>query len=205
MAITRPIRTREEAWDIAARGVNTVTAYPDGYGYARNEEAFIETRFAGFVVEDRERNYHDDSDFYAVVWNPVSGTLETVEYATTRFPTLGYGYGAAVDATPEVLAAVAEHRDRAYAWRCAEADYARRNTPRHGAVVTTRRVIRPRGKAAIPAGTTGDVFWTGPGFKRYDPPRVGVRALDGSRFFTAATNVIVHWVDTAPEAAPLAA
>lgn len=62
------------------------------------------TTYEGAVFATRERNYYDDSDFYAVVWN--GERITEVEYATTRFPT--YDNSATVDATPEVKAAADE-------------------------------------------------------------------------------------------------
>lgn len=191
MPVTAPL-TAEKAWEAAAAG-EKVIAFPDGYGYAPKEPAFIHHRFTGLVVDDRERNFYDDSDFYAVVWDAEKGEPFTVEWGTTRFPTIGYGYGCAVDATPEVAAAYADYLARKSRWHNAEADYLRRTRPRHGVNVTLIRDLHPRGKPAVPKGTTGDVFWVGPGFRKHSPDRVGVRALDGSRFFAPADALVVHF------------
>lgn len=40
--------------------------------------------YEGCVFETRERNFYDDSDFYAVVWDEASQDVIEVEYATTR-------------------------------------------------------------------------------------------------------------------------
>src|SRR5215510_5788359 len=42
------------------------------------------TTHEGLVLELREMNGYDDSDFYAVVWNDAKGEPERVEYASTR-------------------------------------------------------------------------------------------------------------------------
>lgn len=57
-----------------------------------------ERSFEGRVIETRERNYYDDSDFYAVVWDDEAADIREIEYATTRF---GGGGGATADLTPE--------------------------------------------------------------------------------------------------------
>jgi hypothetical protein len=60
----------------------------------------------GCVLEERESNFLDDSDFYAYVWDAERGCTMSHEYATTRF---GGGGWCSVDATPEVRAAAAEY------------------------------------------------------------------------------------------------
>lgn len=59
------------------------------------------TEYEGAVLFEGERNYYDDSDFYAVIWT--GEKLATVEYATTRF---AGGGSATVDATEATKAAV---------------------------------------------------------------------------------------------------
>lgn len=63
---------------------------------------FMEETFVGCVLSLREANFHDDSDFYARVWDETIQAPREVQYATTR----GWSYPnhATVDATPEVLA-----------------------------------------------------------------------------------------------------
>jgi hypothetical protein len=58
--------------------------------------------FVGATLADREKNYHDDSDFYALVWDEAEGSCYAVHYATTRCATDPRNR-AVVDATPEVL------------------------------------------------------------------------------------------------------
>lgn len=58
----------------------------------------------GLCIKDFERNGHDDSDFFMVVWNAEKQEPETICFASTR----GWSYpcyGSSADATPEVLAA----------------------------------------------------------------------------------------------------
>lgn len=80
---------------------------------------FVHTTHHGLVLDDRERNGYDDSDFYAVVWNAEKGEPENIEYGTTRFWT--YPAGATVDATDEVRALYESWLEA----RAAEARYAK--------------------------------------------------------------------------------
>ena len=59
----------------------------------------IET-YQGCVLDTREYNGYNDSDFYAIVWDEEKQKLDRIEYATTR----GWTYlnGAGIDATEEV-------------------------------------------------------------------------------------------------------
>src|SRR5262245_27092113 len=113
----------------------------------------VTERFKGAVIADRERNFHDDSDFYVVAWDEAAGKLVTHEYATTRFSCIGCG--ASVDATEEVLA-------KANAWAYAEmkplawSRYVKSlKTPEKGDTV---KVVKGR---KVPVGTTGTLFWIG--------------------------------------------
>ena len=67
-----------------------------------NHKIFVRTTHEGLVLETRERNYHDDSDFYAIVWDPETESSRNIEYATTR----GWCYpnSAVVDASEEIRA-----------------------------------------------------------------------------------------------------
>lgn len=69
---------------------------------------YIREIHQGCVLEERERNMHDDSDFLCLVWHWETMSAEWVEFATTR----GWTYPLLrtfVDATPEVRAAYAEY------------------------------------------------------------------------------------------------
>src|SRR5215471_9027753 len=116
-------------------------------------EIWVHTTHEGCVLETREWNMRDDSDFYAVVWNDEKGEPERVDYASTRGWT--YPNGAAVDATPEVIAkyeAYIRARDeaaRALAW-AREA-----KLPKVGRPAKTIRNVR--GKNKIEAGVTGTI------------------------------------------------
>jgi len=141
---------------------------------------YMQTRFEGLVLADRERNGYDDSDFYAVVWDVNKDCPVEVEYGTTRFWT--YPNHCTVDATPEI-------RAKYEAWRAEQERQAREAarareaaTPRPG---RTLRVVKGR---KVPVGTVGECFWTGNGNWG---PRVGLRDAEGNTHWTALSNVEV--------------
>lgn len=140
----------------------------------------------GLVMATYERNYHDDSDFYAIVWNPELGKAESILYSTTR----GWCYpcGAQADYTDWVAHAYNK-------WAVREQEYALKitrearkqleaQTPEVGKKV---RVVAGR---KIPKGEEALVFWYG--YDQYgNGKRVGLELSSGERVFTAAKNVAV--------------
>ena len=82
----------------------------------------IETKetYVGKVLETYEENGYHDSDFYAVVWDDEQNCLLHKQYATTRF--YSNGYGAKVDATPEVIAKATAERKARFLESAIEAD-----------------------------------------------------------------------------------
>lgn len=161
------------------------------------EPLYMRTSHVGLVLETREYNGYDDSDFYAIVWNPETKSTERVDYATTRGWT--YPNSASVDATPEVRADYEAMlaRKREEARKLAEEREAR--TPAPGKAL---RVVRGR---KVPIGTTGVCVWYGEG-KRFGfdyaakysgglvsnrPMRVGLKTPAGVVHWTDAKNVEV--------------
>lgn len=117
-----------------------------------SDRLYMQERYKGCVLVVRERNYHDDSDFYAVVWDEETYRLKDVEYATTRGWT--YPNHADVDATAETLEKAQAYM-RAYGYSrlktAAEAE------ARQVAKDKRVRVIKGR---KVPLGTEGVVFYT---------------------------------------------
>lgn len=116
--------------------------------------------FVGLVLADRERNYYDDSDFYAVIWSPAKQKLFTHEFATTR--AAGGGY-ARPDATPEIRKVAAQwmsewYRKMAYKNSAADALKIKK-----GRFVKTVKAYRPRkaDRIGFEAGEYAYVFWEG--------------------------------------------
>lgn len=150
-------------------------------------EIWIRTTHHGLVLYCGEMSYHDDSDFYALVWNDETNAPERIEYASTRGWT--YPNNAVVDATSEVVAKYkaweAERQQRERARR----DALEAATPRKG-----KRVVVRKGRK-IPIGTEGDVFWCGQ--YEYGPlghlraGRVGIFVPGTGRVFTNVMNVEV--------------
>lgn len=106
--------------------------------------------FEGAVLTTRERNWHDDSDFYAVVWNDEKKEIANIEYDSTRYAGGGTAWA---DATPEVVA-----KANAYAYaklrRLVWGDYLKGlRKPEKGDMVT---VVAGR---KVPKGTKGRLFW----------------------------------------------
>ena len=123
----------------------------DGSVWGMKEPMYLETTHIGQVLSLGEHNYHDDSDFYALVWNAEKNKPEEVGYGTTRAWT--YSNSAKVDATAEVQAAYAEYRQN----EVEKASVARAELEAKKVIKGRKvRVIRGR-KVAI--GTEGIVFW----------------------------------------------
>lgn len=176
--------------------IGTFTSDPNGDRDVYGVKGFTTLSYEGAVLETRERNGYDDSDFYARVWDEETGTVKDVEYATTRGWT--YGNYAEVDATDEVKAKA----NAFYAKLALEALKDKAATAaRTPAVGKTVKVVKGR---KVPLGTVGEVFFYGEGAYFGPRPqfrsgawstkgamRVGLKTPTGARFFTAASNVEV--------------
>lgn len=171
---------------------------------------YMETTYVGRVLATGERNGYDDSDFTVTVWEgpaDETGVPRTFDYASTRGWT--YPNGAAVDATPDIRAAYDAHLERAAAARRKSIADAEAKIPKPGRTV---KVVKGR---KVKIGTVAEVFWAGPDKfarrSRYENPyarvylpemfmgekfaRVGLRLPDGTKVFTAATNLEVVAAD----------
>lgn len=147
-------------------------------------------QYVGTTLTTRERNYHDDSDFYAVVWDEADGQVKCVDYGTTRFCWMG---DATTDATPDIVA-------KANAW----AQATLRDDIRKALEADARKVrigdeVRTTVSRGKNKGFTGEVVSIAPNPFRsyyrggYNKPehnmQVKVRLLDGSYRFWALENV----------------
>lgn len=165
--------SKRDAHDLSGVDCEECGAKPMGPLYMRTE-------YRGAVVETRERNGRDDSDFYAIVWD--GAKLTEVTYASTRGWT--YPNHAEVDATPEVLAAVDEWLV-AFAYAAAKRD----DEKRAATVDKGKRVRVVRGRK-VEHGVEGVIFyWSeatySPRFKNGykqgpDAVKIGI-ALDDTR------------------------
>jgi hypothetical protein len=187
-----------KAWDLSgALKADCVTEGSYGERCRVNTEPlYMQTTHKGLVLSLGERNGYDDSDFYAVIWNPEKGCTERVQYATTRGWT--YPNSATVDATPEVLASYEAWctKVREDSRKAKEATEAAE--PKKGRMV---KVVKGR---KVPKGTVGTVIWYGAcksfgPVPRYrgnwvpaaTPMRVGIKDATGAVHWTAASNVEV--------------
>lgn len=144
--------------------------------------------FTGAVLDTGEMNYHDDSDFYAVVYDAKKDSIYRVEYATTRFSSEGCGAG--VDATEEVKAKAEVVMSRYYFrdWLLSmEASAAKVEKGKE--VVTTTTRGKNKGRAGIvKVRCAGKAFhavyseWAKPA------DRVLVEATDGGEDFWIDVN-----------------
>lgn len=114
----------------------------------------IETKesYVGRVLETYEENGYHDSDFYAVVWDDETESILHKQYATTRF--YSNGYGAKVDATPEIIAKATAERKSRFLESAIEADEETAKKVAKGKMVEINRGRKNR-------GVIGEVFWVG--------------------------------------------
>ena len=155
----------------------------------------------GLVLGRFERNGYDDSDFYAIVWDPATSAPKSIEYATTRAWT--YPCSATVDATPEVQAAYAAHCERVRIEEEARRAARQAADPTVGKDVIITAGRGPRGWSGPWIGQEARIYWRGANAFRtyyrngYNRPesehnqRLGLEFLDGRRAFTALLNVRV--------------
>lgn len=162
----------------------------------RNGET--EVTFVGRVLAKRERNWHDDSDFYAVVWDDEAGRTREVEYATTRGWT--YNNGAKVDADDETLEKYRAYLVERETARLVGDAMARLTEVKRGATVRLTRAVRTRKNGAFDKGDEGTVFWHGVDKFARNGYRAGVEFADGRRHFFAEHDLEGVATDTVDEA-----
>lgn len=114
----------------------------------------IETKesYVGRVLETYEENGYNDSDFYAIVWDDETESIIHKQYATTRF--YSNGYGAKIDATPEVIEKATAERKARFLKSAIEKDEETAKTVAKGKMVEINRGRKNR-------GIIGEVFWVG--------------------------------------------
>lgn len=165
------------------------------YKCHKGDALYMETTHIGLVLRLGEHNWHDDSDFYAVVWNAEKGEPEKIEYATTR----GWSYpnSAREDASPEVVAAWTAWSEKMNAARVAAEAVTEAKALRRG-----KRVVVVKGRK-VEKGTEGEVFWIGT--DNWNKVRIGIRDNAGKVHWTAGSNVVVkNWESFLPANHPAA-
>lgn len=163
------------------------------------------TEYEGCVLQTRERNWRDDSDFEALVWDESRSKLKWVGYSTTRCWT--YLNSATVDATPEVIEKAQKFLEAEIYSGLVAQDKGRVDEPKElvkGDAVKFHKKVRYKDKKnggkviAVEAGETGEVIWYGffgtfyrNGYNQRtrSSARAGVRLADGRVVFCAATKL----------------
>ena len=140
--------------------------------------------FNGVVLEKREQNFYDDSDFYVVYWDEKDGKIKRYTYDTTRFQMPGT---AEVDATEEVKQKAEKHLVDVYVDMITKDEEERAKFVEVGKEV---EVIKGR---KVPIGTVGTVFWM-----RTDKycgntvTKIGIKGDKGEVYWTYFQNVRVR-------------
>jgi hypothetical protein len=167
MAIKIRIHGQNEIETARANGAELETCY----SMNANGEITREITCRGLVCYIGEHNYHDDSDFYALIWDEAKGEPRETQYATTRGWT--YDNTADVDATPEIAAKFQAWNDARYlasVIASLETRWSRCDVAGLDVVVVSGR--------KVPKGTVGRVFWTGKASRyAYNSPlrtRIGI-------------------------------
>lgn len=165
-----------------------------GWDNEKNGPLYMKETHKGLVLSTGEMNGYDDSDFFAIVWNPEKKCSERVVYATTRGWT--YPNGATVDASPEVEAEYKEYLDKQ------AKKYQKALEERNAQDPTTGKRVKVVG-GRTHKGEEGRVFWRGTnqfrtyyrnGYNRPTDPRnqrVGIETDGGEKFFVPLTQVVV--------------
>lgn len=155
MAIMFPLHSVEAIEKARAEG-KTVEVYEgekSWWAAGSMTKALAHTvEYKGAVLALGERNYYDDSDFYAVVWDEAAGKIREIEYGTTRF---AGGGNAIIDATDEVRAKADDYLVRWALEKLIRDDKADARRVAKGKRV---RVVKGR---KVKIGTEGLVFYMG--------------------------------------------
>ena len=151
------------------------TITPAKYDYERD--------FRGCVLSVREYNGYHDSDFYATVWDEERQCVREIEDGTTRL--YAPSKYSRADASDEVRAKArnwyaTDPKIRASITKCLELAFAAIRINDEVKVVAGRKIAK---------GTTGEVFWIGRDGFRKNEYRIGLRLIDGSRVYTALSNL----------------
>ena len=145
--------------------------------------------YEGAVLAEWERTMHDDSDFYASVWDEEEGRIKEICWGTTRGWT--YWNGCSVDATPEVIEKASAVLNAQRAELAAQIATSEARVPSPGRRVVT---VNPRARK-VPVGTEGVVFWRGEDSYRSSrwgtSYRIGFRTEDGTKHFVPEDQVEV--------------
>lgn len=164
----------------------------------REDGSFLYEQYIGLTMAQREANYYDDSDFYAVVFEPAKDTFIEILAWSTRY---AGGYFVQVDAPADLVERMkVEGSPQQKVLRAMQE--ARREVeakkPTVGKVVKASRTFKVKGQA-YEKGSMFEVVWYGESGYGYKNMRVGLvpAVHGGERVFTAASNVEVTGLEVA--------
>lgn len=122
--------------------------------YNQNNQSMVMVdSWHGLVIAEFEKNFRDDSDFYAVVWDEAIQAPRKILYATTR--AWSYPCSCVVDASQEVIAEFEAFKANERAKSEERRRQMERYVPKVGMVA---RSTTTRGKAK---GKQGEITWIG--------------------------------------------
>lgn len=188
-----------EDFEANPENIKVVSDYPGAKG-----PLYMKTSFVGCVVNLREMNGYDDSDFYATVWDADQQRFREIEYGTTRFWT--YPNHANIDGTPEVMERYKAHLEAVRQYGNESLHQIEIADPTVGKTVDVIGGRKHKGK-------TGRIFWRGAnqfrtyyrnGYNRPDAmsnQRLGIETESGEKFFIPAEQVKVIGSRFTPEEA----
>jgi hypothetical protein len=165
-----------------------------GWDNEKNGPLYMKESHKGLVISKGEMNGYDDSDFYAIVWNPEKKETERIVYASTRGWT--YPNGAIVDASPEVLEEYSK-----WSAECVRIEQEKVRELEAKNPIKGKKVRVISGYKYL--NKEGVIFWRGTNkFKTYfkngynhpnDPVNqvLGIMTAEGEKFFIPLTQVEV--------------
>lgn len=117
-----------------------------------SDNGIVETTHEGLVIYEGEHNHYDDSDFYAIVWNPEKQVEEEITYASTRYPS--WGNRAVVDFDKEKYG---EEHDK-YLRICSFVAYMENTYSLIGTSADKGKRVKVVKGRKVPIGTIGTIF-----------------------------------------------
>ena len=168
-----------------------------------------EVSYEGCVISTGEHNYYDDSDFYAIVWEPEKKCVNEVGYASTRYGSDGnYAY---VDFDKEKYGAEYERYQRilSFLYQAESAYLLKPMSPLTYINSDKGKRVEVFKGRKVPIGTRGIIFSEKDNpYDKYNP-LIMLKTDDGQYLRTYAKNVYPIlpsreqlekiWIDTVGE------
>lgn len=120
------------------------------------------TTFKGCVLRTGEHNWYDDSDFYALVWNPDKKRIEEIPYASTRHAGIGRADVDVSEGSDVWHDAVDWLRDKWFSY------FIEQHKAELASPLKNGRVVKSLYTSGAKVGVIGEVRWYGPNkFRTY--------------------------------------